>query len=415
MYISIDIYLSTLVATFVKRSFASELHVLTFRSSSLDVFDWTPEDYDDICSSTDDVIEVETAGGAANDRRVFIEEYIAEERESYSSADSAAKVCCHSDPSKTLDDVVCNRNSGRSVEHSVVSSQSCCEKVVVNDDVTVKTSRKVQETKISTPNGEQIVNKNNRRQNTNENGPKYNRNNMNNKEQKDQSNKNNHSHSHHHHNHHQHHHHHHGNEHNMRAVFLHILSDLFASMLVIVTATAYILMDKYGQNYGGKDAPWLLYIDPALSIVIVVIIVVPTYKLIREASEILLNNAPHKISPHKFAKELSRHIPEVSSVHDFYLWHLTADIIVATIHVVVRTDKLGFCPDSHSFEQQFMKLSRKVNAFFHDWGVHTTTIQIEFADPTCSPLNECLLSCESEKAVSGVSNYGRNHSNSMRR
>ena len=200
-------------------------------------------------------------------------------------------------------------------------------------------------------------------------------------------------------------HNHHGDENNMRAVFLHILSDLFASVLVILTASAYILMEKYGQNYGGKDATWLMYIDPILSIVIVIIIVVPTYKLIRQSAQILLNNAPGKISPHQFAKELSRHIPEVSSVHDLYLWHLTADIIVATTHVVVKSSdkQTGSQLD---FEQRFMELSNKLNSFFHGYGITTTTIQVEFADPN-GHANECCMRCSGVKEVTGVSNSGR--------
>ena len=208
------------------------------------------------------------------------------------------------------------------------------------------------------------------------------------------------------HHHHHHHHHHHGGEHNMRGVFLHILSDLFASVLVIITASAYVLMEKYGQRFGGREAKWLLYIDPMLSIVIVLIIVVPTYKLIREAAEILLNNAPGKISPHQFAKELSRQIPEVSSVHDLYLWNLTSDIIVATIHVVVKSNEKSGSGCQIDFERKFMDLSNKLNSFFQDYGINTTTIQIEFADPN-GHANECCLRCSGEKEVSGVSNSGR--------
>jgi len=220
------------------------------------------------------------------------------------------------------------------------------------------------------------------------------------------------SHAHEHNTHEHHGHHHHGHENNMRAVFLHILSDLFASLLVILTASAYILMEKYGQKYGGREAVWLMYIDPMLSIVIVIIIVVPTIKLIRESAQILLNNAPGKISPHQFAKELSRHIPEVASVHDLYLWHLTADIIVATTHVVVKTTDRQ--PGSQlDFERRFMDLSNKLNAFFHGYGITTTTIQVEFADPN-GQANECCLKCSGVKEVTGVSNCGRKSSHNSK-
>ena len=188
---------------------------------------------------------------------------------------------------------------------------------------------------------------------------------------------------------------------NMHAVFLHILSDLLGSILVVITASCYILMDNYGQDYGGMETKWLMYIDPVLSLLLVVLIVVPTFTLVREASMILLNNTPDQLSPLQFAKEMMSEIPEVGSVHDFYLWRLTANITVATVHVVMKQDP---STNLHPIETNLMELSRKVNQFFHERGVHTTTIQMEFMDDDdrSSP-SSCILRCNCTQAVTGVS------------
>ena len=189
---------------------------------------------------------------------------------------------------------------------------------------------------------------------------------------------------------------------NMHAVFLHILSDLLGSILVCITASCYILMDTYGQKYGGMEAKWLMYIDPLLSLLLVFIIAVPTFTLVREASHILLNNTPDQLSPVEFANQMMREIPEVYSVHDFYLWRLTANITIATVHVVMKKEPSRSPKYDPAFEARLMELSRKVNQFFHERGVHTTTIQMEFMDDDDSLPSSCVLRCSCTQAVTGV-------------
>ena len=59
----------------------------------------------------------------------------------------------------------------------------------------------------------------------------------------------------------------------------------------------------------------------------------------------------------------------IQALHEFHLWQLTGNRIIASAHIR--------CHDI----QEYMTLASKVKQIFHDAGVHSTTIQPEFSDP----------------------------------
>lgn len=72
---------------------------------------------------------------------------------------------------------------------------------------------------------------------------------------------------------------------NMRGAFLHVVSDALGSVIVIISALMYIYTDwKYKA-----------YIDPALSIVLVLLILHSVWPLLRESALILLQTVPTHI------------------------------------------------------------------------------------------------------------------------
>lgn len=72
---------------------------------------------------------------------------------------------------------------------------------------------------------------------------------------------------------------------NMRGVFLHVLSDALGSVIVICSATVFWLTDWKYKNY----------IDPALSILLVLLILHSVWPLLRESALILLQTVPTHI------------------------------------------------------------------------------------------------------------------------
>lgn len=72
---------------------------------------------------------------------------------------------------------------------------------------------------------------------------------------------------------------------NMRGAFLHVVSDALGSVIVIISALMYIY----------TDWEYKAYIDPALSIVLVLLILHSVWPLLRESALILLQTVPTHI------------------------------------------------------------------------------------------------------------------------
>ena len=72
---------------------------------------------------------------------------------------------------------------------------------------------------------------------------------------------------------------------NITGVFLHVLADALGSVVVCVTSLVIML----------TDWEYRFYLDPVLSLVIVLIILVSTWPLLRDSTLILLNTIPAHI------------------------------------------------------------------------------------------------------------------------
>ena len=56
------------------------------------------------------------------------------------------------------------------------------------------------------------------------------------------------------------------------------------------------------------------------------------------------------------------------AVHEFHVWQLAGDRIIASAHIR--------CRNLHDY----MQIAEKIKTFFHNKGIHSTTIQPEFVD-----------------------------------
>ncbi|KAH1021131.1 hypothetical protein HUJ04_010684 [Dendroctonus ponderosae] len=173
-----------------------------------------------------------------------------------------------------------------------------------------------------------------------------------------------------------------GDNMNMRGVFLHVLSDALGSVIVIVSALIFWLTDwKYKY-----------YIDPALSLLLVLLILHSVWPLLRDSALILLQTVPTHIQVDAIQQRLLENVDGVLAVHEFHVWQLAGDRIIASAHIRCRN------------LSEYMKIAEKVKEFFHNEGIHSTTIQPEFIDytdiPTTSTVGDpdsatedCVLDC----------------------
>jgi cobalt-zinc-cadmium efflux system protein len=146
---------------------------------------------------------------------------------------------------------------------------------------------------------------------------------------------------------------------NMRAAYLEVFSDLLGALAVVVVALTIPATGWY----------WL---DPALSIVIALVILPRAIGLIRQTMHILLEGAPGEIDQGSVRQELLQ-IPGVEEVHDLHFWTLTSGIHSATVHIGAAS------------EAERAKLLRAVQDLLrHRAGVEHATIQVEWgSEMTC--------------------------------
>jgi len=166
---------------------------------------------------------------------------------------------------------------------------------------------------------------------------------------------------------------------NMRGVFLHVLGDALGSVIVIVSA----LIIKY------VNSPWKYKADPIMSMVMVIIILCTSIPLLKESAMILMQTVPTHITVRELQEKLLQKVEGVLAVHEFHIWQLAGNRIIASAHI--RCQNL----------RDYMRIAEDVKTFFHNEGIHSTTIQPEFLEEP--PIHEspsgrdCVLECGPDK------------------
>jgi cobalt-zinc-cadmium efflux system protein len=128
---------------------------------------------------------------------------------------------------------------------------------------------------------------------------------------------------------------------NLRGAYLEVLGDLLGSLAVLAAAAVIALT--------GFEAA-----DPIASALIGVLILPRTWRLLREAVDVLLEAAPAGVD----LDEVRRHLadtPGVTDVHDLHAWTITSGLPVLSVHVVLERgadagrvlDGLGDCLAGH--------------------------------------------------------------------
>jgi solute carrier family 30 (zinc transporter), member 1 len=149
---------------------------------------------------------------------------------------------------------------------------------------------------------------------------------------------------------------------NMHGVFLHILADALGSIVVIISA----LIIKFSSYNNDDRIHWTVYVDPTLSVIMVIIISMSAIPLLRESTLVLLQTVPRHIEIDSLKKKLLDQVPEIESIHELHIWRLTSNASIASAHLRRRSLK------------DYMIVADQVKRFFHTEGIHSTTIQFEY-------------------------------------
>jgi cobalt-zinc-cadmium efflux system protein len=147
---------------------------------------------------------------------------------------------------------------------------------------------------------------------------------------------------------------------NLRAAFLHMAADAGISAAVIVA----------GLLIAVTGALWL---DPLASIAVVVVVLIGSFRLLKEATDMAMDAAPRGIDVAAVKRFLAEQ-PGVSEVHDLHIWSLDAASSALTAHLVR--------PDAHEDDAFLRGLCVAIQRRF---GIAHATIQIERQSFDCHP------------------------------
>lgn len=140
---------------------------------------------------------------------------------------------------------------------------------------------------------------------------------------------------------------------NVRGAYLHMLADAGVSAAVIVA----------GFAIWSTDLAW---IDPAISVGVVLLILWGTWGLLRESFDLAMDAAPAHIDVAKVRAYLAEQ-PGVTAVHDLHIWAMGATKPALTAHLVR--------PDGG--DDAF--LAAVADGITHRFGISHVTLQVERA------------------------------------
>jgi cobalt-zinc-cadmium efflux system protein len=151
---------------------------------------------------------------------------------------------------------------------------------------------------------------------------------------------------------------------NLRGAYLEVYGDLLGSAAVVAAAAVIALT-------GWRAA------DPLASALIGLLILPRTWRLLRDAVDVLLEATPKGLD----LEEVRRHIleaPGVVDCHDLHAWTITSGMPVLSVHVVIEDhappgavlDRLGACLAGHfDIEHSTFQLERPEHRD-HEGAVH---------------------------------------------
>jgi len=139
---------------------------------------------------------------------------------------------------------------------------------------------------------------------------------------------------------------------NIKGAFLHMAADAGVSLGVVVAGLTIVLTG------------WL-WVDPAISLVIVVVITIGTWGLLRESFHLSMDAVPKGIDLNQVGNYL-KSIKGVTEVHDLHIWAMSTTETALTAHLVI--------PNETKDDFFLKKICGELHSKF---GIEHSTIQIE--------------------------------------
>ncbi len=143
---------------------------------------------------------------------------------------------------------------------------------------------------------------------------------------------------------------------NMRSAYLHLLTDMMASVAVLVGG---LLMKFYG----------IFWIDPLLTVFIALYLIYMGYDLLRASTRVLMLFTPDTLEVQKIVEVISQ-IPRIKNVHHVHIWQLNEQEVHLEAHIDFSEDI-----NLSEFDAILDKIEEEV---YHKFGINHVNIQPEY-------------------------------------
>jgi cobalt-zinc-cadmium efflux system protein len=142
---------------------------------------------------------------------------------------------------------------------------------------------------------------------------------------------------------------------NVKSAFLHLAADALVTAGVVAAGVVIWLTG------------WL-WLDPAASLVVSVVIVIGTWRLLKSAIGLALDAVPEGVDAAAVRSHLLA-LPGVTGLHDLHIWGMSTTETALTCHLIM--------PEGHPGDAVLSEMAQQLH---HRFGIEHATIQIELAD-----------------------------------
>lgn len=139
----------------------------------------------------------------------------------------------------------------------------------------------------------------------------------------------------------------------VKSAALHVLGDLLGSVAAVTAAVVY------------WSTGWP-YADPLLAVVIAAILGRGAWRVLKDATHILLEGVPDGVDLESIAETITARVPGVTGVHHLHAWALTAQKPLLTLHASVE--------EPADLSQVMQRIKAVLN---EDFGIDHSTVQVD--------------------------------------
>jgi len=150
---------------------------------------------------------------------------------------------------------------------------------------------------------------------------------------------------------------------NVKGAFLHLLVDALVSVGVVISG---LVIYYTGWNI----------IDPVISIVIALVIIVTTRKLLIESLRLVMDAVPEKIDFDEI-KTLIQGVEGVKEVHHIHIWALSSTINALTAHISIESKAI----------EDWINIKKEIKHELLHQDISHVTIELELDDEECEQID----------------------------